>query len=292
MRTRRFFLENEAGARIPLNGQGGIWFNAIAGLGFEDNADFADMGNGFFKKRNNTKLPQSSITGELTFIGKHPYQDYNDFVNWTRKASELYLVYAPAVTEFVRPVTIQYLTKTELNKVGWLVVPVSFPALAPWYHPTVTETAIEKQDEDILYFDDEETVIDEATLSKNTYAGSLVYISPKGHIPGAFRLEYSGGIKNPVITLTGMTSNKEYGRCSLSTDFEAGEMLVLDTRIQEGGVWKQTNSALLDLTEELDLSFEPFPAVPMTENCMLKISGDGDVTGSASVKIYHYYHTV
>lgn len=292
-RERRFFLENESGNRIELMGRSGIWFNNISGLGFEENSEFADLSNGFFQKVNSQKMPQSSITGELTFVGRHPYEDYFRFANWVSKATELYLIYAPGVTEFRRKVVLQHLAKGELNGVGWLIVPVSFPALSPWHLPSVVNLDVQALEDDVVCFDDEDSGFDVGVLTEPLYAGSVTYIDPEGHLPSRFRLEYTGAVVNPVITLTGQISGTEYGRCALDgVELQEGETLILDTRVQEGGIWLQQGGRLTDLIDKVDLSFDPFPLMPVTEVCALRIAGDGDVAGMAWVKVFRYFYTV
>ena len=135
------------------------------------------------------------------------------------------MIYAPGVTEFRRSVSMQQLSKSEL-KAGWLTVPVTFSPLTPWYRPASTDLEIDSVEDDAIYFDSEESVIDEAILTENIYCGSLTYIAPEGHLPSAWRLEYIGAVTNPIVTLTGITTGTEYGRCALDISLDEGDALI------------------------------------------------------------------
>ena len=143
---RKFYIENEIGSRLPLNGEQGIFLSNPAGLGMTMPSDFADIHNGFFREISKNTEPQSTITGDLVFIGENAYADYRSFVDWCSCSASLHLIYKPyGNTEFYRDVYISYLTKTELTDTRWLTVPASFACLSPWYRAAPTNMSMSIQ---------------------------------------------------------------------------------------------------------------------------------------------------
>ena len=47
-----------------------------------------------------------------------------------------------------------------------------------------------------------------------------------------------------------------------------------------------------DAQTNVDLAYEPFPRVPVNEDCVLLMSADSDVAGRATVKVYYYFRSV
>ena len=108
---RKFYLENEIGSRLPLNGEKGIFLSNPAGLGMTMPSDFADIHYGFFREVSKNTEPQSTVTCDLVFIGEEAYADYRSFVDWCSGSASLHLIYKPyGNTEFYRDVYISYLT--------------------------------------------------------------------------------------------------------------------------------------------------------------------------------------
>ena len=111
---RKFYLENEIGSRLPLNGEEGIFLSNPAGLGMTMPSDFADIHNGFFREVSKDSEPQSTVTGDLVFIGENAYADYRSFVDWCSGSESLHLIYKPYGTiEFYRDVYIRVYLKTQ-----------------------------------------------------------------------------------------------------------------------------------------------------------------------------------
>ena len=42
----------------------------------------------------------------------------------------------------------------------------------------------------------------------------------------------------------------------------------------------------------VDLAYEPFPRIPVNEDCVLLMSADSDILGRANVRVYYYYRSV
>ena len=138
---RKFWLENETGDAIPLNGEQGIWLLNVTGLGMSTNSSFANYGNGFYKPVEKDKDPQQTNAGDLYFIdSKDPYMAYRRFADWITQSSELILVYAPSSTQYRRKVQFSSITKEELLTQECIKCPVAFYGLTPWYK--ITELVI------------------------------------------------------------------------------------------------------------------------------------------------------
>jgi hypothetical protein len=114
-----------------------------------------------------------------------------------------------------------------------------------------------------------------------------------GHIPAAFELTYKGAIINPKITLVGSSSNITYGICALNATLGDNDSFTVSTfygkcRVEMTDAGGNTTDAL----NNVDLAYEPFPRIPVNEDCVLLMSADSDITGHATVKVYYYYRSV
>lgn len=47
-----------------------------------------------------------------------------------------------------------------------------------------------------------------------------------------------------------------------------------------------------DALNDVDLAYEPFPRIPVNEDCVLLMSADSEITGQATVRVYYYYRSV
>ena len=47
-----------------------------------------------------------------------------------------------------------------------------------------------------------------------------------------------------------------------------------------------------DALNNVDLAYEPFPRIPVNEDCVLLMSADSDILGRANVRVYYYYRSV
>lgn len=230
---RKFYIENEIGSRLPLNGEEGIFLSNPAGLGMTMPSDFADIHNGFFREISKDSEPQSTVTGDLVFIGDNAYADYRSFVDWCSGSESGYV----------------------------LKYPYSYTS-------------------DLIY--------------SSSSAGSMAADIPAGgHIPAAFELTYKGAIINPKITLVGSSTNTAYGICALNATLSDGESFTVSSfygkcRVEITGADGVTTDAL----NNVDLAYEPFPRIPVNEDCVLLMSADSDITGRATVRVYYYYRSV
>lgn len=292
MKIRKFFLENAAGERRDLNGKERIYFTDPVGLGITLAQAYADLGSGFFTPISTGSEPQQQPGGTLNFIGPDPYGDYREFINWMSGSEDLTLVYLPYGTEeYFRRIDINYLSKGELNHVRWLTVPVSFNTLTPWYRaaPTKLTLAVTAGNElRYPYYYTEELI-----YGSSSTAAMSADVAKGGHVPAAIRMNYTGAILNPRISLIGAQTGKTYGICRIGVQLGSSDTLEFSTLQRDSYARMRTaNGAVVDLLDELDLSAEPFFRIPLSEPCTLEISADGAFSGTADLQIYYYYRSV
>ena len=218
---RKFYIENGLGSRQSLNGEKGIFLSNPTGLGVNLSPSFADLHKGFFRPISGDSEPQSTIAGDLVFIGDNAYADYRAFVDWCAVSDDLFLIYKPyGNTEFYRKVRINYLTKTELTDTRWLSVPMSLACLTPWYRATPSKMTMSTEEGNVMQYPF--SYASDLIYSSSNAGSMAVDLGTAGHIPAAFVLNYSGEIINPKITLKGSTTGQTYGVCALNITLSAG----------------------------------------------------------------------
>ncbi len=289
---RKFYIENENGSRLPLNGETGIFFSNPAGLGLTLPTDFADIHKGFFRSTAGESEPQGTITGDLVFIGENAYADYRDFVNWCSTSVSLHLIYLPyGTTEFYRDIQIGYLTKTELTETRWLSVPTSLACLSPWYRAAPTSMTLSTESGYVMKYPFRYT--SDLIYSSSNMGSMAADIPAGGHIPAAFELVYSGAIINPKVTLKGSSTNQTYGVCALNATLNNDQTLTVSSLYSKCRVTiTDKDGTVNDALNLVDLAYEPFPRIPITEDCVLSLSADNDILGTAIVRVYYYYRSV
>ena len=52
------------------------------------------------------------------------------------------------------------------------------------------------------------------------------------------------------------------------------------------------DGVVTDALNSVDLAHEPFPRIPVNEDCVLLMSADSDIGGRATVRVYYYYRSV
>lgn len=289
---RKFYIENIKGTRISLNGDSGIFLSEPTGLGLTLSSNYADLNRGFFRTIGGESEPQATIVGDLVFIGKQPYEDYREFVNWCSATESLVLVYKPCgSTEFYRGICINYLTKTELTSTRWLVVPASFACTTPWYRAAPSHMSMSAETGNVLQY----PFAYSPTLSySSSNAGSMAAdLSASGHIPAAFVFTYTGEIINPKLTLKGATSGLVYGTCEIKLVLNQGETLEISTKYGDSHATITDNKGhVKDALGLINLEYEPFPKIPIDEDCTLYLSADEDIRGTAMVRVFYYYRSV
>lgn len=288
---RKFYLENAAGERFGLQGEAGVYFTEPAGLGYELDPPFADLGRGFFSPLDEELEPQGSVTGTLKFVPP-AYSHYRALVDWIASAGSLLLIYCPfGSEEFQKAVSVEYLQKGELDKTRLLSSPVSFFGHSPWRRPVPAEIAMDSGEG--------QTRARYSGRYPGRYGGDAAgamsaRISAAGHLPGAVLLRYHGAVTGPEIRLTGAVSGEVYGIARLpGASLQTGDTLELCTLWEDSYVRKiSASGAVTDLLPFLDISQDPFFHLPTDEDAVLTMESDAAFSGSAELLAYYYFRTV
>lgn len=291
--TRKFYIENVLGERIPVNGESGIRLTNPAGLGMAMGAAYADLKKGFFANVSGDTEPQGEITCDLNFSGSAPYETYRAFVGWINQGYELFVVYNPyGDAEYYRKIDVNYITKTELLTARLLSCPASFACKSHWYRATPTRMTLTPESE--LYSWTRFPFTFEALFVASVSAGTSE-VSASGHIPAAITFDYTGALENPEIILTGQTTGTVYGTCAITGTMAATDTLKYSSVYGDCYVKKvAADGTETDLIEEnaVDIGHDAYFRVPLSEPCLLKIESGTAVTGNAIIKVYNYFRSV
>lgn len=281
---RRFFIENETGSRYALNGETGIWFTEPQGLGVTKDNLFGTVGSGFFTPVY-SDIMRDAVTGNITFI-RDVYEKYNEFITWLLRAQELYFIYQPRETAYRSRVLLSWVSKSEINRGRWLQTPVSFTRVTPWYNPVPVSVEIVPESADAMRYP---WRYGEAVYAASSAGNMAARVTADGHIPASFDLTYSGEMQNPVIQVTGQSTGTIYGRIAISKTLGSGDTLEVSTRYLDSYV----RSALEgDLLQYVDVSFDPYPHIPITEAVTIAISANNELHTPVPLTIYNYYQSV
>lgn len=287
---RKLYFQNAAGERRGLNGENGMYATDLAGFGFSLGTTFSDLGRGFFPVSGDSSEPQNSLAFTVV-LTRSPYTTHQSLVDWLAAAGTLTIVYNPTGTrEYCRDVVIKFITKGELNQMGWLELPCSFQCITPWYLPVPTALTMSGSGKDTQKRYPHRYPY---RYGADNTASLRTLVAGTGHIPGAIRLTYQGGITNPRIRLVGNLSGKTYGVCSLSAALGPSDTLEYCS-LHENSYVRQiaADGTVTDLLDALDLSLSPFFHIPVDEPCTLSVESDAPFVGRAALLIYYYYRSV
>lgn len=289
---RQFWLENEQGERISLNGEHGWLLSQPSGLGYTSGVSYANLKNGFFTPTTEDRPRQASVAGELVFFGRDPYTQYRFFADWILKAQTLYLLYIPRTTLYRRRVALQYLTKTERERYGVLTVPVALYGLTPWYLPAVSD-GIPSVDvvEDPFRLDDDGSLFDEDVFDTEPLYMRRVTVTPEGQLPAAFTITVEGPLTRPAVQVTRVSDGTTVGRCELAASFKSGETFAYSTVPDDCYIEKRfgadTEPASL-LDDVTDLTEGIYPLLTPDEAVTITITSDDGITGAARIEIHDF----
>ena len=294
MRCREFALRRSDGSVYPLNGKDhGAYIRDPAGLGFSASPTFADLKGGFFVPTSDDAEPQQTFTGTIVFT-KLPYQTYRKFAVWLGTAKQLELCYTPVPGEtFYKQLSVNYISKGELNSVGWLEIPFSFYQDSPWYRSVAGDPLViaVTSDENVRrydYFYDEDLHYGEGAAG--VLAGEIRNVGSK---PGYLMLQYVGACSNPTIRITGKTSGTTYGLCSANTSLTASDRLYYSSRPDNAYLQKiAADGSITDLLDVIRNLNNCWAALPPDEPCALSLEADTPLLGDASVQIFNYWGSV
>lgn len=264
---RQFYLRSGSVIR-PLNGESKIYTRDPSGLGCSASAAFSSISDGVFVP-SYTQSQQDTLGLTLVFTGKQPYADYRTFVDWLASAKNLELGYAPDGDIFWRPIMLRTILKTERSPVGWLEVPVTFWALAPWQRDDAQEYTVNL------------TAVKEQTLP----------LAKLPSMPSPMRLSLLAPPEGVEIRIVGDASRTVYSTIRLLDAAGIGS-LSLDTTPGSQSVTGTVGSLAADILPKLDISGKPFALIPSEESCSLVISAQSPMSGLLLVSVYPYYRSV
>lgn len=293
-RLRRFWLEDQDGERVPLNGENKIWLSAPEGLGLEEAAKYAGNNGGFFLRSDKSGDKQATPKFKLTFIGPNPYASYRLFMDWMLMTEELSLVYTPGrmADTYRRRIEVENVEKGELNRVGWLECPLSFAVLSPWIMTHVIEAEITAEGTEPFRVGFGRVDVDR--LSDGYEYMASVTVQPTGHLPASLYLTHTAGSKlvNPEITVTGAVSGTEYGRMAITGEVSAEETLEYSTEPLRSYIRARSAGGVRDLLPAADLAYEPYPTLPTDEPTVITMTTEEVSSGTMRVEVRQYRRTV
>lgn len=132
---RYFSLINNLGETLDITTKT-IFFNAVSGLGFEEETSFRSVGSVWWL--NYSTIRQKPVSGKILFTDLEdtdPYVSYEEFTKFIRYAP-LELEYLPRGLDgpaYYRRVRVTKLTKSELTQFGALEEDIEFTPYTPWY---------------------------------------------------------------------------------------------------------------------------------------------------------------
>ena len=288
---RKFTLANQAGERQPLNGENRIWLVNPTGLGMNFDTAYSNIEEGFFGLTKK-KEQQATVVADLVFV-KTAYENYRNLVDWLMKAERLYLIYQPVGnSQFWREVELNYLTKTEISDGKWLRTPISISGKTPWYLPTPAKVTMTKQLSDAMRYPF--TYNDQLHYGISSVGDYAADILPDGHIPAGLRMKYTGAIVKPLITLTGL-SGRIYGQIDIGINFTSTERLEISSVPNDTYIRKVTQDGTktdLIMSGDVDLTQDPFPRAPISEQSTLRIMSEESFTGTAEMEILYFFRSI
>jgi len=283
---RNFYFENETGKRIDCQKiDGGLFLYNVAGLGYEENIEYEQIGNTFIP--NDRKMVQNQITGDLEFDNM-TYDEYCNFVNFILKSENLKLIYVPKTTnrfEYYRDIDLCKIDKLEEDDFNILTSPITIKCKSLWYRENKTIYDMREQQEEIRWdfeWDSKFTAYD---------IRSLEYIN-QGHVEAPILIEIAGPVINPEIQL--YVEGELYQSVPFNIEIEEYEKLLYGTKENEFYIKKQNTDGTLKSLFNLDvIQFENDNVIriPQNKSCELRLKADNEIL-NAQVTILTYYKAV
>jgi len=296
---RKFWLENETGDSIPLNGEEGIWLVDPTGLGMSSSSSFTNFSHGFFRPVEAEKDPQQTVAGDLYFIDyTDPYLKYKRFADWIVRATTIYLVYQPSAKQYRRKVTLSSITKDELLTQELLKCPVAFYGLTPWF--TKSEYTIPaKEESGITPFRVNVSRLGDGVgtdyhrLQLDNRYRSSIEVYPTGQKPAGFTLQYTAMLMNPTV-LVREKGGSVIGQCGLvNASVTTDETLVYASDYESSGIMKIGRYNSIDLIDFVEnLRVELYPKLPVNSMDVIELSADNEITGEVKITLIEYYRGV
>ncbi|MEL7609488.1 MAG: hypothetical protein AAGU74_08265 [Bacillota bacterium] len=281
---RKFYLENEIGQRIDLQGQ--TFFQLPSGLGVTIESEYGRSSDGFFTSIR-AELAQGNVVGDLVF--RQGYAGYKVLADWLFVGHKIMLIYQPLDTDYLRDIDVESIEKGELGAGGWLTCPASLRCTSPWYKRLPVEIELTPDD------GDGRKKYPAAYPMRYALSGDInsADITAGGHIEAALSISIPGPLDGPVITLRRKSTADIIGRVNLP-DIEIGadESLLFSSRHGAMGIWRVSVAGREDLIEHVDLTDNNFFRLPVGVPCTLSIGSNAEITQAAEIKVFEYYKAV
>ena len=283
---RNFYFENETGKRIDCQKlNGGLFLYNVAGLGYEENIEYEQIGNTFVQT--NKELVQNTITGDLEFY-EMTYDEYCNFVDFIITAKTLRLIYIPKTRnriEFYRDIDVCKIDKTEEDEYNILTCPIDIKCKSLWYEENKVIYTTKGEDDEIIW----DFKWDSKFSDYNTR--SLQYIN-KGHVEAPVEIVVNGPVVNLKILL--LVEGELIQEVPIKIAIDEYEKILYGTKENNFYINKQnTDGTLTSLfsLEFIEFENENVIRIPVNKSCELKLTADNEIL-SAEVTIFPQYKTV
>ena len=255
-----------------------------SGLGYSYNTEYEQLGNTFIT--NLRRIEKGQINGIVNFL---KYDNYKNFVDFIESSEELKFVYKlpfeNGEKEYLKDVSIQSLTKTQIQTNGVISESITFDCLSLWYEETITVYSMTSQEDEIKWNFKWDSKF------ANYNVRRLNYIN-KGHTEAPIIVEMKGTLINPKIQL--YVEGQLYQEIEFNVEIDEYEKLLYGTKENDFYLKKEntdgTYEDLFDL-DVIDPEVDNVIRLPQNKSCELRLTADNDVL-HAQVTIFTYYKAV
>lgn len=292
MQVRQIALINDQGERLDLLLRSSF-FNDISGYGFGMEQNFLPQGEAFYAMTKN-ETEQSVISGRLSFIDRETaYADYRTFTQWLSATEKLTMAYKPyGDEEYLKDVTVESLSKGELDIGGYLGCDITFRGLTPWY-------SLENMS---FLFND---AGQEGNEKRYTYRYSYKYgvsrrkgaveFSIDGDFDAGIYVVIVGPVQSPVLSIR--VNGEIKGRLAFTgLSLAQGQSLIYSTVPNNTGVWIQEDGELTDIIDivEMHQGTPSFFKAQRNANIMVQLETAGQTTAQVGsyIQLHQYWRTV
>lgn len=279
---RQFWLTNEKEEIFWLNGESGAILMDVTGIGYEDDSNYTEIGDGWFSHPSTKNTPQTLITGTMVFVGKRKEDEYNYMADWILKSSDIFFNLSSGkyrhyrrrvhVSSFVRP-----------GSRDTLHVPITFAPLSPWY--LMNDAVVTLSEPNTGFFIVGTDRVGEGTLTETAGLIASVQLEAEGQLPSSISFVWTGKLVNPVITLT--ANGKMLGRCAINATIENGYSLSYSTEPGNSFVRWMRGSQSGDIIDAVDLTSDIYPLIPLGVVCTFTMTAM-EMTGNGKVTLKHF----
>lgn len=217
------------------------------------------------------------------------YDNYRNLVDFIERAEKLRILYKvpfkDEMKEYYRDVSIQSLSKTQIQTNGVISEPIIFDCLSLWYEENKVIYTTKGEDDEIIW----DFKWDGKFSDYNTR--SLQYIN-KGHVEAPVEIVANGPVMNLKILL--LVEGELMQEVFIKTSIDEYEKILYGTKENDFYINKQNTDGTLTSLFSLDfIEFENDNVVriPINKSCELKLTADNEIL-SAEVTIFPQYKTV